>query len=74
MKPTLGGTLGGQMHSWATERSFSMMMGNREMQTTCGVDDTQLMLARDAGDERAGSQRDRAARSQMRRGCWPRAR
>ena len=32
-----------------------MMIGNREMQTTCGIDDTQLMLARDAGDELAGS-------------------
>jgi len=27
------------------------MTGDRAMRTTCGLDDTQLMLARDAGDE-----------------------
>src|SRR5882724_12580954 len=32
-----------------------MMTGDRAMRTTCGLDDTQLMLARDAGDERGSS-------------------
>jgi hypothetical protein len=31
-----------------------MMTGDREMQTTRGVNETQLMLARDAGDECGG--------------------
>jgi hypothetical protein len=31
-----------------------MMTGDRAMRTTRGLDDTQLMLARDAGDERDG--------------------
>jgi len=32
-----------------------MMAGDREMRATRGLNDTQLMLARDAGDERGGS-------------------
>jgi hypothetical protein len=32
-----------------------MMAGDREMRATPGLNDTQLMLARDAGDERGGS-------------------
>jgi hypothetical protein len=32
-----------------------MMTGDREMRATRGLNDTQLMLARDAGDERGGS-------------------
>src|SRR5262247_2671531 len=32
-----------------------MVTGDRAMRTTFGLDDTQLMLARDAGDERGGT-------------------
>ena len=32
-----------------------MMAGDREMRATRGLNDTQLMLARDAGNERGGS-------------------
>jgi hypothetical protein len=32
-----------------------MMTGDREMRATRGLNDTQLMLAHDAGDERGGS-------------------
>jgi hypothetical protein len=32
-----------------------MMTGDRAMRTTRGLDDTQLTLARDAGDKRGGS-------------------
>src|SRR5262245_45312054 len=37
------------------------MTGDREMRTTRGLNDTQLMLARDAGDERGGSAIDKYA-------------
>jgi len=33
------------------------MTGDREVQATRGFNDTQLMLARDAGDERGGGAR-----------------
>jgi hypothetical protein len=32
-----------------------MMTGDQEMRTARGLDDTQLMLAHDAGNERGGS-------------------
>ena len=37
-----------------------MMTGDRAMRMTRGLDDIQLMLARDAGDD-AGQQRDRTS-------------
>jgi len=44
------------------------MAGDREVRATRGLNDTQLMLARAAGDERGGSAI--APRRRRRPGCW----